>query len=374
MKQGTFNKLYLWTIAAAFAVSCLADDAFAQGNNKPKTSPPSTSTTNQSKPPNRPNQETSSESSAAQPIAQGTPPTLQQQMVETPPQAPPAPFDVRMLFKTASGVPDGKFTAVKFGDFKFEITLPSGWSDQPTVEGQRRAFDALSNDGNDSSPIFVFSKGKSGLIFGTLQVVPTGKAFPPSAFRLSAEVTPPDWKISKDSVVSGEEMLRGNLPMPFSYSNIRGLGNGLIFDPLEQSTTHATWLVLPAVYKKGKVYHSVNIGFYSRAIDADSSEAISVLAAILDSIKLESGEIITIEEYKLATSAGTASGKGPIAASGSKPQPESEKPRFQFLQNANGEIRRCDLYTGDCSVVGPAPSSDANGQKASQGGVPVREK
>jgi hypothetical protein len=374
MKLSKYNNFFLWTATAAFTLGCLNGESFAQGNNKQKANPTTTLTSNDSKTPNRPNQETSPGPPASQPITQGTPPALQQQVIGAQPQVALAPFDAKILFKTAPATVDGKLTSVKFGDFKFEIILPPGWSDRATVESQRRALDALNSDGNDSSPTFVFSKAKSGLIYGTLQIVPTGKVFPSSAFRLSAEVIPPEWKISKDSVVSGEEILRRNLPISLSYSNIRGTGNGLIFDPLEQLTTHATWLVLPAVYKNEKGYHSVNVGLYSRAIDADSSETISILAAILDSIKLESGELITIDEYKLITSTGTTPGKGPIAASGSSPKPETEKPRYKFFQSANGEIRRCDENTGDCSVVGPVPNSDTNGQKASQGGVAVREK
>jgi len=338
----------------------VSGETHAQSKPKAKASGAATQTLEDSKPIAPSNQPIQPDSSSLpQANASGVKSPSQEKVVLSSPLIKSPRFSASMLFKRESSATDGTPTKIKIGDFKFEVTLPPGWVDGITGEGQRRALDALADDGNALPLAFVFSNPSSGVVYGTLQVLATGIAFPPSALNLTAEVTPSDWEISKEVVVSDDTMLRGSLPVRFSYSNIRSRGNGLLFRPTESSTTDATWLRVPVTYKNAKGYQSVIIGFYSRSNDVFSSEAISILAAILGSLQLESGESVSIEEYKLATSNPSSAAKvssGPV----SKSQSDDLKNRFEILKNKEGDIIRCDKVTGDCALVNFIANPDSN--------------
>ena len=199
----------------------------------------------------------------------------------------------------------------KFGDFKFTATLPPGWSRSNEGDGLNRAQAALSGDGKVFPATFALARASGGIVYGTLQVLPDGDFYPASALRLRKEEMPPQWKAPPEALTSVLSVLKGGLPVEFSFSTIVSKGDGLIYDSRAVANTVGTWIAIPVTYKNSKGYQSVIVEFYSRALESTRAEAASILESIIDTVSLQAGTLVSAGDYKAAYKIAQVSAKLP---------------------------------------------------------------
>jgi len=202
---------------------------------------------------------------------------------------------------------------VSFGDFKFTATLPAGWLSNESGGGLKRAEAALAGDGAQLPPIFAFSGTSGGVVYGTLQVLAEGSFFPASALRIRKEEMLPEWKAPAEALTTSTHWLKGQLSSEFSFSRIVSKGDGLLFNPQAAGNTIGVWIAIPVIYKNSQGYQSVIVEFNSRVTDSALAEANGILQSMIETISLQNGVVVNVDEYMTAHKASQAATKSKIS-------------------------------------------------------------
>jgi hypothetical protein len=195
---------------------------------------------------------------------------------------------------------------ISFGDFKLTAIVPPGWLLNGAGDGFKRAEAALAGDGAQLTPVFAFASASGAVVFGTLQVLSEGSYYPASVLRVRRDELPSEWKAPPDGLTSGISRLKGPLLSEFSFSNLVSNGNGLLYDAKAVGNTIGTWISIPVIYKNAQGYQSVIVSFTSRATDSVQADANAILESMMDTLSLETGLVVQVDEYRAAYKAAQA--------------------------------------------------------------------
>lgn len=195
---------------------------------------------------------------------------------------------------------------IGFGDFKLTAALPPGWLSNEAGDGLKRAEAVLAGDGAQLPPVFAFASASGGVVYGTFQVLSEGSYYPASALRVRRDELPSEWKAPPEALASAISRLKGPLPSEFSFSTLVSNGDGLLYDPKAVGNTIGTWISIPVIYKNSQGYQSVIVGLNSRVTDSARAEANAILESIIDTLSLETGSVVQVDEYKAAYKASQA--------------------------------------------------------------------